>query len=66
MTKTTIQLDKATKSKLDKRKTPSESYNDAVQRLLEDKGVLFDEAEIRRIARSEVEAAIDDMAHRQL
>lgn len=53
---TTIQLKRETKDRLDKRKTPSESYDAAVRRLLgETPGVLWTEAEIRELVRDELD-----------
>ena len=58
MSKTTIQLDTETKTLLDKCKAPSESYDAAVRRLVEDEGLLFTEDEIRSMARAEAKDMI--------
>lgn len=63
MTDTTIRLSDETKARLDKRKTDSESYDEAVSRILDDSGVLFEESEIRALAREEVEQAVREMGH---
>lgn len=62
MAKTTIQLSDETKDRLDKRKHENESYDTAVNRILDDNpGVLFTEDEIKRMARSVVDDEIQKL-----
>ena len=55
--KTTIQVTKTVQSELDARKEGDESYNTVLKRLLENGGTLWTEEEIRKLVRSEIEAA---------
>lgn len=65
MSKTTIQLDDSTKERIDRRKAEAESYDTAVNRILDGgAGVLFTEDEIRRMARDEAEDVVQSVAHR--
>ena len=61
---TTIQISQENKQRLDARKTDSESYDDALTRVLDDSGVLFTEDEIRELARDEAEDAVEAFVHR--
>lgn len=59
MGKTTIQISDETKERLDKRKHDNESYDTAVNRILDDDpGVLFTEDDIRGMARAEAKDMI--------
>lgn len=60
MGKTTIQLDDRTKQRLDKRKHEKETYDEAVNRILDDDdaGVLHTEEDIREMARAEAKDMI--------
>jgi hypothetical protein len=62
---TTIQVSAATRSRIEERKVGDESYDQALQRILGDgEQLLWSEREIRDLARSEAEAAIEDATHR--
>jgi len=50
---TTIQVSDEVKRELDKRKLDSESYSEAVARLLDDNGVLWRVEDVRDVAREE-------------
>lgn len=61
MTKTTIQIDEATKTDLDARKrAPGESYDSVVARLVAEHGTddELTEARVRDIAREEIDATV--------
>jgi hypothetical protein len=65
MDKTTIQITTRTKDLLDERKLSDESYDAALSRILDnDTKLMWDEQEIREIARIEAEKRVEDMAHR--
>lgn len=55
---TTIQLTRDTKRRIDKRKFDGESYNAAVNRILDGSGVLFTEDEIKTIADRRIDRAL--------
>ena len=57
---TTIQVTDEQRDRLESRTTEGEPIRAGLERLLDDSGVLFDEAEIRRIAREEAEGVITD------
>jgi len=62
MAKTTIQLSDETKNRLDKRKHENESYDTAVNRILDDNpGVLHTDEEIRNLARSVVDEELQKL-----
>jgi len=54
---TTIRVTRDVRDRLEDRKEADESMNTVVDRLLEDGGTLWTEDQIRKIARSEIEAA---------
>lgn len=59
---TTIQISKQTKKRLEKRKHENESYDTAVNRVLDDNpGVLFTEDEIKDIARRQARGEIREL-----
>jgi len=63
--KTTIQVSADTKALIEDRKIGDESYDQALNRILGGgEKLLWDEHEIRSLARKEAEAAIEDMTHR--
>lgn len=65
MGRTTIQVQRDTKSRLDKRKHENESYDACINRILNDEdGVLHTEAEIRKIAREVAQDEISQYSSR--
>lgn len=58
MGRTSIHLTSETKKRLDRRKTQSESYDEAINRILDDEGVLHTEEDIRAIVRDEAERLV--------
>jgi len=62
---TTIQLDESTKDRLDKVKLDNESYDTAVNRLLDDQpDGLLSETEVREIARDEIRNELESYGRR--
>lgn len=60
---TTIQLRESTKERLDKRKHENESYDTAVNRILDgNPGVLFEQADIEHIAATKIKSMVVDDA----
>ena len=57
---TTIQVTDEQRDRLEQRTTEGEPIRAGLERLLDDSGVLFEEAEIRRIAREEAEQVADE------
>lgn len=62
---TTIQVSTETKQLIENRKVGDESFDQALQRILGDgEKLLWDEAEIRELARTEAETVVEGVSRR--